>query len=88
MDLWDCMRGKKRKRSGVKSGGKEKGSLITQVQPVNDGYQSVMEEKGRKNERKIKKKKNQKKNEYGGLINTYKKINKEYSFYSLRQYWH
>ena len=66
MDLWDCMRGKKRKRSGVKSGGKEKRSLVTQVQPVNDGYQSVMDVKvvqmklihlkvGKKKEKKMRK---------------------------------
>ena len=35
--LWNCMSGKKRKRSGVKNGGKKKESSITQVQPVNDG---------------------------------------------------
>merc|ERR1712166_993077 len=34
--LWNCMSGKKRKRSGVKNGGKTKESSITQVQPVND----------------------------------------------------
>jgi hypothetical protein len=34
--LWNYMRGKKRKRSGVKNDGKKKESSITQVQPVND----------------------------------------------------